>query len=113
MICDRCGNKTNANYGKELGEILCYNCSTNNAEKSASRNDESKGLLLKSSSYYNSNVDKNSTKTEVNIVGMKIPFWDLVFLMVKISFAAIPAIFIIGFIWSVVLGVFANIDSGY
>ncbi len=34
-------------------------------------------------------------KKEVIITGLKIPFWDLVWLMVKLAFASIPAIFII------------------
>ncbi len=32
---------------------------------------------------------------KVVITGLKIPFWDLVWLMVKLAFASIPAIFII------------------
>ncbi len=34
-------------------------------------------------------------KKEVIITGLKIPFWDLVWLMVKLAFASIPAIFIV------------------
>ncbi len=37
-------------------------------------------------------------KKEVIITGLKIPFWDLVWLMVKLAFASIPAIFIISLI---------------
>lgn len=35
---------------------------------------------------------------EVVISGIKIPFWDLVFLFVKAAFAAIPAMIIVSFV---------------
>ncbi len=38
-------------------------------------------------------------KKEVIVTGLKIPFWDLVWFMVKLAFASIPAIFII---WTIV-----------
>ena len=34
-------------------------------------------------------------KKEVIITGLQIPFWDLVWFLVKLAFASIPAIFII------------------
>lgn len=42
-----------------------------------------------------------SEKEEISRVvvsGLKIPFWDLVWFMVKLAFASIPALFIIYFI---------------
>ena len=36
-------------------------------------------------------------KERVTIGGLDIPFWDLVWFMVKFAFASIPAIFIIYF----------------
>jgi hypothetical protein len=37
---------------------------------------------------------------EVVITGLKIPFWDLVWFMVKLALASIPAIFILYFIFA-------------
>jgi len=37
-------------------------------------------------------------KSKVVVSGLEIPFWDLVWFMVKLAFASIPAIFIIYFI---------------
>lgn len=34
-------------------------------------------------------------KKEVVVTGLQIPFWDLVWFLVKLAFASIPAIFII------------------
>jgi hypothetical protein len=50
-------------------------------------------------------IDK---KNRVIIVGLNIPFWDLVYLMVKIAFAAIPAMFIVAIIWSILINILAH-----
>ena len=50
-------------------------------------------------------IDK---KNRVIIVGLNIPFWDLVYLMVKIAFAAIPAMFIIGLIWHLIISILSH-----
>ncbi|WP_201353460.1 hypothetical protein [Hydrogenimonas urashimensis] len=42
-------------------------------------------------------------KERVIVSGLEIPFWDLVWFMVKLALASIPALFIIYFIF-VVLG---------
>ncbi len=44
-------------------------------------------------------------KHEVKITGVSIPFLDLVFLMVKLAFASIPAMILIYFVFAL-LGVF-------
>ena len=44
----------------------------------------------------------------VRITGVEIPFMDLMGLMVKASFAAIPAAIIIGIVWMVVVGVLGS-----
>jgi len=37
---------------------------------------------------------------KVIISGLQIPFWDLVWFMVKLAFASIPALIIIAFIFA-------------
>ncbi len=37
---------------------------------------------------------------KVVISGLQIPFWDLVWFMVKLAFASIPALIIIAFIFA-------------
>jgi hypothetical protein len=49
------------------------------------------------------------TAEKVIIRGISIPFWDLVTLLVKIAFAAIPAAIIIAIIWGVIISLLGNI----
>lgn len=42
---------------------------------------------------------KGSGPAQVEVVNINISFWRLVILMVKTTFATIPALIIIGFIW--------------
>ena len=46
-------------------------------------------------------MDNKSEATQSVIVGVDIPFWQLVKLIIKYSFAAIPAMLIIGVIFTV------------
>ena len=46
-------------------------------------------------------MDNKSGATQTVIVGVDIPFWELVKLIIKYSFAAIPAMLIIGAIFTV------------
>ena len=46
-------------------------------------------------------MDHKSGATQTVIVGVDIPFWELVKLIIKYSFAAIPAMLIIGTIFTV------------
>jgi hypothetical protein len=46
---------------------------------------------------------------KVIIKGIDIPFWDLVTLLVKIAFAAIPAAIIVTIIWGIIISFFGNI----
>ena len=39
---------------------------------------------------------------KIIISGLEVPFWDLVWFMVKLAFASIPAMFIVYFIWMVI-----------
>ncbi len=41
---------------------------------------------------------------EVRIVGVDIPFIDLVLLLVKLAIAAIPAAIVVGIFWSLIGG---------
>jgi hypothetical protein len=43
---------------------------------------------------------EKSEKERVIVSGLDIPFWDLVWFMVKLALASIPALFIIYFILS-------------
>ena len=46
---------------------------------------------------------------KVIIKGIDIPFWDLVTLLVKIAFAAIPAAIIVAIIWGIIISFLGNI----
>lgn len=46
---------------------------------------------------------------KVIIKGIGIPFWDLVTLLVKIAFAAIPAAIIVAIIWGIIISFLGNI----
>ena len=46
---------------------------------------------------------------KVIIKGIDIPFWDLVTLLVKIAFAAIPAAIIVTIIWGIIISFLGNI----
>ena len=51
---------------------------------------------------------------DIRIVGIDIPFIDLVLLLVKLAIAAIPAVIIIGVIWTVIGGfVFGFLNSSF
>jgi len=56
--------------------------------------------------------DKLAQPMAVHVVGIKIPFIDLVVLLVKLAFAMIPALFIItavlAFFWAVLGGLFGH-----
>ena len=41
-------------------------------------------------------MDNKPEVTQAVIVGVNIPFWDLVKLLVKYTFAAVPAMLIVG-----------------
>jgi len=50
-------------------------------------------------------------KDRVVLAGLDIPFWDLVWFMVKFAFASIPAIFIIYFIVVLIGMIFTGLGS--
>ncbi len=41
----------------------------------------------------------------VSVVGVDIPFRDLVYLLIKIAFASIPAAIIVGIVYAVTIGI--------
>ena len=43
---------------------------------------------------------EKSDKERVVVSGLEIPFWDLVWFMVKLTLASIPALFILYFIFA-------------
>lgn len=47
------------------------------------------------------------------IVGIDIPFWDLVFLLVRLSMAAIPAAIILVVAWFIVGGFLVGVLGGF
>ena len=47
--------------------------------------------------------------TKVIIKGIDIPFWDLVALLVKIAFAAIPATMIVAIVWGIIVSFLGGI----
>ena len=47
----------------------------------------------------------------VRIVGVSIPFWDKVWLMVGFAFASIPALIIIGLIVGAFIALFTAVGS--
>jgi len=52
--------------------------------------------------------DGGKASTEVVIVNFDMPFMSIVFLLVKVALAAIPAFLILGFIFFVLTSVFAG-----
>lgn len=49
-------------------------------------------------------VTSESTKQQVEIVDFNIPFWSIVWFLLKLTFAAIPAAIIIAsIVWAVML----------
>jgi len=56
--------------------------------------------------------DRSAQTTPVQVVSVKIPFWDLVVLLVKLALAMIPALFIIyavtALFWAVLGGLFGH-----
>jgi hypothetical protein len=46
------------------------------------------------------------------LTGVHVPFWDLVWLLVKLAFAAIPAAIIIAVIWTIFYWILAVFNIG-
>lgn len=59
--------------------------------------------------YYNGEEIKREQSKQLKITGIKIPFFDLVWFLVQIALAAIPAALIVGFIAYFVLQVLAAV----
>ena len=57
-------------------------------------------------------MNREQTETllaDVKIVGVNIPFMDLVSLLIKLAIAAIPAIIVVSFFWAAIAGLLAVI----
>jgi len=54
---------------------------------------------------------EENEKRKVIVAGLDIPFWDLVWFMVKLALASIPAIFILYFIFLLIGMFFAGMGS--
>jgi hypothetical protein len=48
----------------------------------------------------------------VILTSLHVPFWDLVWFLVKLAFAAIPAAFIVAFIWYVIYWILGLLGIG-
>jgi hypothetical protein len=46
--------------------------------------------------------DQSSQPLAVHVIGVKIPFLELIVLLVKIALAMIPAVFILTVVWALV-----------
>jgi len=51
-------------------------------------------------------MEGNETKNRIVLAGLDVPFWDLVWFMVKLTLASIPAIFILSFIFFLIAMLF-------
>ena len=49
---------------------------------------------------------QSDTQREVVVTDVKMPFWSMVVIMIKWSFAAIPAVIILSLIWGITIGIF-------
>ncbi|HEX9792638.1 MAG TPA: hypothetical protein VGC54_01520 [Planctomycetota bacterium] len=47
-----------------------------------------------------------SREQQVVVADIRIPFWSMVILLVKVAFAAIPAAFIMAIFWALLASVF-------
>jgi hypothetical protein len=54
-------------------------------------------------------MENNETRKSVIVSGLEIPFWDLVWFMVKLALASIPAFFILGVVSMLFMGLFGGI----
>ena len=54
-----------------------------------------------------------ASKTEVVITGINIPFLNLVSLIIKITFAAIPAVIFVTVIWVCLMSIFVCLHRNF
>lgn len=89
--CRQCGTEV------KTGSIYCHHCKafhpTRNFEEEASAADAATAGPLPA----------------VALHAIDLPFWDLVVLLVKLSFAAIPAVIIVALVWALVGGMLAGL----
>lgn len=55
----------------------------------------------------------SQNEARVIVAGISIPFWDLVWFLVKLSIAAIPATIILAITYSLLAGIIAGLFSGF
>ena len=51
-------------------------------------------------------MEEKETRDRIILAGLDVPFWDLVWFMVKLALASIPAIFILSFIFFLIAMLF-------
>ena len=51
-------------------------------------------------------MDEKELKERIILAGLDVPFWDLVWFMVKLALASIPAIIILSFIFFLIAMLF-------
>jgi len=51
-------------------------------------------------------MEEKETRSRFILAGLDVPFWDLVWFMVKLALASIPAIFILSFIFFLIATLF-------
>ena len=51
-------------------------------------------------------MEEKETRGRFILAGLDVPFWDLVWFMVKLALASIPAIFILSFIFFLIATLF-------
>lgn len=54
-------------------------------------------------------IEDTSRAQPVVVVDVKIKFWSLVVLMIKVAFAAIPATIIVAMIWAFIVGLLSGL----
>ena len=62
--------------------------------------------------FADANAALQPKERRVVVSGINIPFWDLVWFLVKLSIAAIPATIIVAVIYVFIVGIFAGILGG-
>lgn len=57
-------------------------------------------------------VMESNSSNHVSIVDIKMPFWSMVVFMVKAAIAAIPAMFILAIIFTILSVIFGGVVGG-
>lgn len=55
-------------------------------------------------------TNKQELPASVKIIGINIPFWDMMIFMIKWAFASVPVIIFLMFLWGIVEGIFLGFN---